>query len=213
MSKINETLIELIVKSIVELKERKRSKNRTKGHKIPNLKNSIAAGIANVVNNNIKLGKNKKRKENKEESNLEDAADEADVSKEKARPGGYGTIKPYSGMSPYVQYSDYSKIWSHIGAFKAYSMFGNSEDMTATAMRNGESSREMISERTQTMAARSFKYFARTATMEAHTDYFTVTSLVPPTGANIDSKEWEKYALMMKMSVYQPIIRLNARMA
>ena len=62
-------------------------------------------------------------------------------------------------------------------------------------------------------AARAFKYFMGPASLEAHPDMFTVAGLAPPVGSNIDSKEWEKYLLMMKMSIYQPILKLEARMA
>ena len=116
-------------------------------------------------------------------------------------------------MSPAVKYTDYGKIWSHLGTFRTYKMFKHLDDVSNAVLANGERSREMISNETQMMAARNFKYFMRTATMEAHGDFMTVVSMVPPVGSRIDSREWEKYLLMMKMSIYQPLLRLNARMA
>jgi len=217
VSKAKETLVELILRSFIEVnahKTKKRVKNQFSkrvNKRISGQKSSIAAIIQNIVANSITTGEN--TSEGKKE-NLEIAAEEKSEDKEeKPVHGGYGAIKQYAGMSPYVKYADYGKIWSHLGAFRTYRMFEHLDDASNAVLANGESSREMVSQRTQEMAARNFKYFARTATMEAHTDYYTVTSLVPPVGSGIDSKEWEKYALMMKMSIYQPIIRLNARMA
>ncbi len=216
MGKIKETLVELILRNFSEaipFKAKRRAKNQVlRGVQgVFRQKSSIAAIIRNIVANSAVNNEN--ADESKKE-NLEIAAEEESEDKEeKVVQGGYGTIKPYVGMSPYVKYADYNKIWSHIGAFRTYKMFEHLDDASNAVLANGESSREMVSQRTQEMAARNFKYFARTATMEAHTDYYTVTSLVPPVGSGIDSKEWEKYALMMKMSIYQPIIKLNARMA
>ncbi|MEK6949044.1 MAG: hypothetical protein AABX34_02405 [Nanoarchaeota archaeon] len=215
---INNTLVELIINSIAELKlqgkksgRRKRQNDAQKGKGSINSSNPVSIGIANIIANS-KPVKNKKSKEDKKELKLEETAEEAEAGKEKESLGGYGTIKAYSGMSPYVKYANYDKIWSHIGTFRTYNMFGDSDSMAITAMKNGESSREMVSQRTQEMAARNFKYFMRS---HANTvlDAFTVTSLVPPVGSNINSKDWEKYTIMMKMSIYQPILALMYKFA
>lgn len=215
---IKNTLVELIVKSTIELNlnkkkaGRRKKRDSTQGSNRGSRPNTpIPIGIANIINNSKPI-KNKKNKEGKKEQKLEETAEEAEDAKEKESLGGYGTIKRYSGMSPYVQYANYSKIWSNIGTFKTYNMFGDADDMAINVMKKGESSREMVSQRTQEMAARNFKYFMRS---HANTvlDAFTVTSLVPPVGSNIDSRDWEKYALMMKMSIYQPILALMYKFA
>lgn len=116
--------------------------------------------------------------------------------------GGYGTINPYAGMSPHIKYTDYDKIWSHLGTFRAHSMYENAESPNEIALKNGESTREMVSKETIEKAARHFKYFISG-------DVISDIGYVPPVGSNIDSKEWEKYRLMTKMSIYLPLLKLK----
>ncbi|MEK6876078.1 MAG: hypothetical protein AABX63_01595 [Nanoarchaeota archaeon] len=217
MSKVKETLVELILRNFIEINAHKTKKyiknqfSKRANKRISWQKSSIAAIIRNIAANSIINNENTSEGENE---NLEIAAEqESEDKEEKPVHGGYGTIKAYTGISPSVKYTDYGKIWSHLGAFRTYRMFEHLDDVSNAVLANGESSREMISSETQMKAARNFKYFMRTATMEAHADYMTVVSMVPPFGLGIDSKEWEKYLLMMKMSIYQPLLRLNARMA
>ena len=136
----------------------------------------------------------------------ETAEEESEDKKEIIVNGGYGTVNKHYGISPSVKYTDYNKIWGHLGSFRAKGMYENDESSNEIAMKNGESTREMVSTETLDKAAKHFKYFVRGEIMGD-------IGLVPPTGVNIDSKEWEKYLLMMKMSIYQPILKLEARMA
>ena len=85
-------------------------------------------------------------------------------------------------------------------------MHENNESPNEIAMKNGESSREMVSMETLDKAAKHFKYFVRGEVLGD-------IGLVPPTGANINSKDWEKYRLMTFMSIYQPLLKLMRSMA
>jgi hypothetical protein len=40
-------------------------------------------------------------------------------------------------------------------------------------------------------------------------EQLTNIGFVPPVGANVNSKDWEKYRVMSQMSIYQPIIALK----
>ena len=52
-------------------------------------------------------------------------------------------------------------------------------------------------------AAKHFRYFVSG-------DVVGDIGYVPPTGLNINSKDWEKYKLMSMMSIYQPLIKLKS---
>ena len=120
--------------------------------------------------------------------------------------GGYGTIKPYVGMSPYVKYADYGKIWGHLGTFRTNASGSAEETVHKIAMNNGESSREMVSYETINKAERHFKYFVMG-------ELVGEVGLVPPVGIGIDSKDWEKYRLMTFMSIYRPLLKLMRSVA
>ena len=81
-------------------------------------------------------------------------------------------------------------------------MYENVESGNDIAMKNGESTREMVSTETMEKAAKHFKYFV---VGEVLGD----VGLVTPFGLNISSKEWEKYRLMSMMSVYRPLLKLK----
>jgi len=134
------------------------------------------------------------------DENFEDTTIEPESKKEKTGHGGYGTVKPYAGTSPYTTYANYDKIWGHLGSFKTNSMFTNT-DSNQMAIDNGESSREMVSNEIAVKAAKHFKY-------NTIGDLMGGVGYIPPTGANVDSKEWEKYRMMSQMSIYRPIIAL-----
>ncbi len=217
VGKIKETLVELILRNFSEANAHKAKKRIKKqfskrvNKRISGQKSSIATIIQNIVANSITSDED--TSDGKKEK-LEIAAEEKlEDKEEKPVHGGYGTIKPYAGISPYVKYADYSKIWGHLGTFRTYKMFEHLDNVNNAVSINGESSREMISERTMDMAARNFKFFGNMNINNTAQDYYTITSLVPPVGANIDSKDWEKYVLMMKMSIYQPLIALKFKFA
>lgn len=210
MSKVKETLVELILRNFSEVNVRKAkkrikkefSKRANKG--ISGQKSSIAAIIRNIAANSITTDEN--TSEVKKE-NLEIAAEqELEDKEENPVHGGYGTIKPYVGMSPNVKYTDYSKIWSHLGAFRTNAYGSAEETAHKIAMNNGESSREMVSYETINKAERHFKYFVMG-------DLVGEVGLVPPVGIGIDSKDWEKYRLMTFMSIYRPLLKLMRSMA
>ena len=207
------TLIELVVKNFVEAKKKINVNRRKTRNRNPQNYNSPISIV--LINSAIKEITSEDKEGTSEKEDLEETT--GDVSEDKNKiiiNGGYGTVSKHYGISQVVKYTNYSRIWSHLGTFRAKSMYENSENSNEIAMGNGESTREMISRRTLERAARIFKYFMRpAATLEAHPDMYTVVGLAPPPGANIDSKEWEKYLLMMKMSIYQPLLKLEARMA
>ena len=110
----------------------------------------------------------------------------------------------------YTIHVDYDKLFRHLGMFKARGMYEDIGERRNGDKQNAESTREMVSTETMDKAAKVFKYFMRTTSLEAHPDMFTVVSMVPPAGSGVSSKDWEKYLLMMKMSVYQPILKLKS---
>ncbi len=212
MGNIKSTLLELVTQNFSEInKKRRLNKKNNKKTKTKFIHNSTFSISSVLMNSTIRESKNKE-KESKEEDLEETTEEKFDDKKEKVTHGGYGTIKPYSGTSSYVKYADYGKIWGHLGIFRAHNMFENT-DSNEVAMRNGESTREMISERTLDVGAFNFKYVANMNINNTVQDMTTFASLVVPFGANVDSKEWEKYTLMMKMSVYQAIIALKFKFA
>ena len=199
LDNIKSTLLELVTQNFIEIKKNtKKPKNRNRV--MQNSKFSISTIL---INSEIKKIKNED-KEKKSEEDLEETADEESGDKKRVIVnGGYGTINKHYGISPVVKYSDYNKIWGHLGTFRTYNMYGNdSESSNEIAMKNGESSREMVSTETIEKAAKHFKYFV---VGEASGDI----GFVPPFGSNIDSKEWEKYKLMFQMSIYQPLLKLK----
>lgn len=205
MGKINETLIELILKNLIKIKNGNQGGNainKRRHHRaVLRHKSSIAAIAASIAANSLKAAS--QEDDNKADDNLERAAaEETENNEEKAVHGGYGTIKPYSGMPPHTNYVNYDKIWGHLGRFIAYGAYGRIEDESRVAMENGESTRQMISKETMEKAAKHFKYFVMG---EVAGDI----GFVPPAGLNISSGEWEKYRLMSMMSVYRPLLALK----
>lgn len=188
VDRVKETLLELVVKNFSEIK------NKTaKSKSINNPAFSISAILINSAIN--------EKKELKEED-LEETTEEEPKDKNKLIVnGGYGTINKNYGMSSVVKYTHYDKIWGHLGKFKTNNMYGDSESPNKIAMNNGESSREMVSMETIDKAAKHSKYFQSGDSMGD-------VGFVPPVGANISSKDWEKYRLMTFMSIYKPLMNL-----
>ena len=210
VGKIKETLAELILRNFIEVntpKTKKQVKNQFSkrvNKRISGQKSSIAEIVQNIAANSITTDEN--TSEGKKE-NLEITAEEkSEDEEEKPVHGGYGTIKPYAGMSPYVKYADYGKIWGHLGAFRANAYGSAEKTQIQIAIDNGESSREMVSYETINKAERHFKYFVMG-------DLAGEVGLVPPVGIGIDSKDWEKYRLMTFMSIYRPLLKLMRSVA
>ena len=203
MSSINNTLTELIVKNFTEIKKKINIK-KTKNINTQNNNLSISAVL---ISSEIKKIKDE-NKETKSEENLEEAAEDDTENKKKITVnGGYGTVSKHYGISPVVKYTDYNKIWGHLGSFRTYNMYGNNDESpNEIAMQNGESSRQMVSMETIDKAAKHFKYFLRGELMGE-------VGIIPPVGLNINSKDWEKYRLMTLMSIYQPLIKLMRSVA
>jgi hypothetical protein len=208
-------IVDIVKKSIVQLHSKRKNKNISKKISIVRSYSKTRGGSIDpgFVKNLLKISIEssiedvKKTDESKEETHEFIQFEEKE---EKKVSGGYGTITKSAGYAPNVKYVNYDKLWSHLGSFRTKGMYDKGESSNERAMKNGESSREMVSQETLSKAAAHFKYFARPASMEAHPDMYTVTGLVPPTGSGVNSKDWEKYALMMKMSIYQPILKLMA---
>jgi len=203
LSSINNTLTELIVKNFTEIKKKINIK-KTKNINTQNNNLSISAVL---ISSEIKKIKDE-NKETKSEENLEEAAEDDTENKKKITVnGGYGTVSKHYGISPVVKYTDYNKIWGHLGSFRTYNMYGNNDESpNEIAMQNGESSRQMVSMETIDKAAKHFKYFLRGELMGE-------VGIIPPVGLNINSKDWEKYRLMTLMSIYQPLIKLMRSVA
>lgn len=208
---VKRTLMDLVAKNFVEVNKKKNNGKakvkevqelNSKPHVVVNRQSSnIKFSINNIfINSNDNETLEKDDEDESKEENLEETTSESEIKKEKTVQGGYGTVKPYSGTSPYTNYANYNKIWGHLGIFKTNSMFNNT-DSNQIAMNNGESSREMVSTETAEKAARHFKY-------NMVGDVLGGVGYIPPTGANVNSKDWEKYRTMSQMSIYKPIIAL-----
>lgn len=217
MKKYSKNISETIANILTELHyKEKRKKIKKKRSKVSFSKKSEGSINAIAIKNLTKIliessiEDAKKENEKKEETiELIPIEEERDIIKN----GGYGTVSKSNGYAPQVKYINYDKIWNHIGNFRTKGVYENDENVNEIAMKNGESSRQMVSGETMGKAASHFKYFMRPTSMEAHPNMYTVVSMVPPTGAGINSKDWEKYLLMMKMSIYQPILKLMASIA
>ncbi|MBI2208201.1 hypothetical protein HYU50_01795 [Candidatus Woesearchaeota archaeon] len=199
MSCIDNLLIEIIAKNFFELKQKKKLKRKTD-------RLSFGLSISNIIiNSSIKMAKQSKTETVKKEKDFDGNIGEKTWDKNGViANGGYGTISKHYGISPVVKYLDYNKLFSYLGAFRAKSMYegleSNSIDWTAN---NGdESTRQMVGKETMEKAAKHFKYFVMG-------DVIGDIGFVPPFGANVDSKEWEKYRLMTKMSIYQPLLAIK----
>ncbi len=208
LKKSGKTIVDVIRKCAIELNSKskinKKSKYKTKKDYI-SAKNSlfVSSVIKLMVNSAVKNLKkeNKKSKQKKDVSKeYKILDDERDINVN----GGYGTVSKHYGMSPKVKYVNYDKIFSHLGNFRSKGMYENFDngDLEIAAKNVTESSREMISKETMEKAAKHFKYFVMG-------DNLSDVGFIPPFGSGINSKDWEKYRLMTKMSIYQPLIKLK----
>ncbi|MCK4859990.1 MAG: hypothetical protein KAS87_05480 [Candidatus Omnitrophica bacterium] len=197
MSTIRDTLTELITKNFVNIKGGKKTKRKAQNPKF-----SISAILINSAVREVK----EQGRDTLKEENLEETTEEQEDKNKVIVNGGYGTINKHYGISPVVNYTDYSKIWDHLGSFRTKGAYENAESSNEIAVKNGESTREMVSSEILDKAAKHFKYFVRGELMGE-------VGLVPPVGLNINSKDWEKYRLMSLMSIYQPLIKLMRSMA
>ncbi|MBW2976953.1 hypothetical protein KY347_05910 [Candidatus Woesearchaeota archaeon] len=202
MSKIKNTLIDLIAKNFIEInkKSRLKSKNR-KNYLRKNIAGEFSISAV-LINSALKEVKGKSKETLSKKEVLEETTEEESKNNRGIINGGYGAISKHYGISPGVKYSDYSSIWSHLGSFRTYNAYEGLESSNSAAIKNGESSREMISLETIDKAAKHFKYFVVG-------DVMGDIGFVPPVGSGIDSKEWEKYRLMTQMSIYQPFLKLK----
>ena len=209
LGNIETILAELAAKNFIAAgrKRKVKTKNSRKIKGKDNAQNSKFSISAILINSALKEIKGKSKDDTSDEGLEEDAEGKIIEDERKVVVnGGYGTIKPYAGMSPHIKYTDYDKIWSHLGSFRTYDAQEGAESRNEIALKNGESSREMVSTQTMDKVAKHFKYFVRGQLMGD-------VGLVPPVGLNVDSKEWEKYRLMSLMSIYQPLIKLMRSMA
>ena len=204
MGKINETLIELILKNLIKIKNNKSSGNtinKRRYHKaVLRHKSSIAAIAASIAINSLKA--TSQEDENQANDTLErTAAEEPENKEEKAAHGGYGTIKPYAGMSPHINYVNYGKIWGHIGSFASKRAYETSFEKAGLRDSASQGTGILVENEVIEKAQKHFKYFVRG-------DIMGDIGYVPPTGIGIDSKDWEKFRLMTQMSVYMPLLKL-----
>lgn len=193
--KVNKVILKLAL-----LNKKKSSKKETRLKK--NIKGKTAANIGSLTRLLINKAVEKTKKTTKKDKSKED---QIIYSTKEERQiiinGGYGTVSKVYGAAPVVKYVNYDKLFSHLGLFKAKGMYEDIESSANTGQ--GESTREMVSTETADKAAKHFKYFVRG-------DVMGDVGYVPPTGANINSKEWEKYRMMSMMSIYRPIIKLKS---
>jgi len=209
LDNIKDTLMELITKNFLDSNKNKTKKNlRTKKIKASStiVKSSPKFSISAFLANSIKEAKtnDKKSKEKKDlEEVSEDASKEVKGKKEITVNGGYGTISKSYGSSQSAKYTDYNKLFSHLGTFKTKGMYEEFSDQFIELVKgNAETTREMVSTETMDKAAKFEKYFMAG-------EQLTNIGFVPPVGANVNSKDWEKYRVMSQMSIYQPIIALK----
>ena len=116
--------------------------------------------------------------------------------RKKNGPGGYGTFKKpgkYLPSTPYVP--DYSEIWSHLGTFKTQSYDRVESPLEEKNIASTSEKRGLLVDTTTAKKALWHFKYAKSA-----------MGSVPPFGSGIDSKDWELFKLMSKMSVYVPIL-------
>lgn len=88
---------------------------------------------------------------------------------------------------------DYGKIWSYLKGFTPLKEAEKADyEAPAKEADAAESTREMVSTETIDKALWDMKYLGRSF------------SFIPSGG--VDSKEWEKFLLMLKMSIYRPLL-------
>jgi len=201
----NMSLDKVILKLILfNLKKRKKKpkKRINKLQKKINKKKS-AASICSLtqilINKAIEKVKETPKKEKNKEGKIIYSTKEERVL---ITNGGYGTVSKVYGTTPVVKYTDYGKLFSHLGTFRAKGMYEDLEEREMKTKQMIASTREMVSTETMEKAAKHFKYFLVGELM-------TDVGYVPPVGIGINSKDWEKYRLMTKMSIYQPLIKLK----
>ena len=205
-----ENIAEIVLKTALELE--KKNKNAGNNKKVKEEK-SIKPRFSGKNNTkiNISILKNLWKtlivnsKEPKKEKQAEEAAEETSLDKDKETEvhGGYGTLSGNAGYLPNIKYVNYDKIWSHIGNFRSKDMYENTGfGLNGHNEAGTESTREMLSNETIDKATKHFKYFVRGEVLGD-------IGFVPPTGSNIDSKEWEKYRTMWMMSTYRPLFALK----
>lgn len=198
------TLVEFITKNFIEISKKKRTIIAKRKITKNNHKTTLNSGfsISSILKSaTIKEIKDKSKKKGSKEKDLEDTtADESDDKKKLNVNGGYGTIKAYSGASPYANYADYGKIWGHVGAFRSQSMYEKPMD-SFFSQSESKNTGILLDNKVIEKAERHFKYFMAG-------EVIGDTGYVPPVGINIDSKEWEKYRMMTQMSIYRPLLGL-----
>ena len=204
----NMTLDTIILELILlNLKKNKPKKKQNKPKNKINKKNTVAP-ICSLTQVLINKAIEKAKKTPKKEKNKEDKIIYA-VKEEKAiiTNGGYGTVSKVYGASPIAKYTNYDKLFSHLGTFKARGMYEDIGEREVQTKQMIESTREMVSTETMDKAAKHFKYFVVGEQLSV------VAGYVPPVGMGINSKEWEKYRLMTMMSIYQPLLKLQKTIA
>jgi len=199
LSSADNKSIEIITNNSFVSMRSKQIKRKTNSHNFAFLISSI------LLNPSINKPKASKTKQVKTEKKLsENIGGKTEDWEESITNGGYGTVSKHYGISPSVKYADYNKLFGYLGSFRAMSMYEDFyADMASTPDASGnESSREMVSKETMEKAAKYFKYFVTG-------DILGDIGFIPPFGANISPKEWEKYRLMSQMSIYRPLIALK----
>lgn len=162
---------------------------------------SICSLTQTLINKAIEKVKETKKEKNEENKIIYSVKEET-----QANNGGYGTVSGVYGAAPVAKYANYSKLFSHLGIFKAKGMYEHLGTRESDIKQITESTKEMVSTETMEKAAKHFKYFVRG-------DVMGDVGYIPPVGIGVNSKDWEKYRLMSQMSIYQPIIKLKSTTA
>lgn len=100
--------------------------------------------------------------------------------------GGYGAVRPYSSGT-FASYLDYSKLFSYLGKFRAFSSYFSAENAISP---ENSSQRQAAELDAIEKGVRHIKYLA-------HNHEINTISAVPIAG--MDSSEWEKFKLWMKL--------------
>lgn len=195
--------MELVIKNFIEI-DKKRKRNKSADRNQNNSRNMSEFIISSLLIN-LKINgemPEDEQKESEEEETVQSGEGTEDKKKIIAS-GGYGAVGKHYGISPVVQYTDYSKIWGHLGSFKSQGMYENINKNFSELMSQSqaEGSRGLVSFETLEKAEKHLKYFVMG-------DMVGDFGYVPPVGIGISSKEWEKYRLMTQMSIYRPLLNL-----
>lgn len=162
---------------------------------MPKPKRANEIPVSSIVSILIKNAVEKTKKEKKEMPVEEEKSYKiAKEGRELEINGGYGAVSKNYGMSPRSSYSDYGKMFSHLGTFRAKQPYEDmAEHVGAINKAMDSSSFTLVDSETLQKGGWFVKYCAHPGRFDI---YSALGSLVCPI-PSMNSSEWEKFKLLM----------------